>query len=137
YLAADNHVHELGWYNNRWNHRDLTADAGAIPAVSGSPLSVITISNDDPRVYYLGVDQHVHELAWKSLTHVWYHTDVSAAGGGLLVDPDSKLGTTTVNSQPLVYYMTADKHIHELKWSDDGWIDEDILANVGESQAAS
>lgn len=130
YLAGDGYVHELAWVIDTWYYRNVTVDAGGPPAIAGSALGVSTITNDDPRVYYLaeGVGGlHVHELAWRSLTHVWYHGDLTAIvvgdsspldrraqGGGT-----TRLGVMTANRYPRVAYLAAvngETHVVEYYW---------------------
>jgi hypothetical protein len=76
YLSADGHVQQL-WYGSSWNHNDLTAASGGVPAVPGSALTLGVGSNEAaPRVYYLGSDKHVHELAYGN--GGWHDRDVTA-----------------------------------------------------------
>lgn len=122
FLGPDQHVHELAWVADSWQHRDLTTDASAPVAVPGS-LAVTTITNDDPRVYYLTSDGHIHELAWRSITHVWYHRDISDSTANAASSPalGDLLSATTANLEPRVYYLAADRHIHELAWYSHRW----------------
>lgn len=129
YLTSDQHIHEFAFTSAGWQHWDVTADTGAPPAIPDSPLGVTTITNDDPRVYYLAADQHVHELAWRSLTNVWYHRDVTAAAGGQ-VAAGTTLATTTVHGLARVYYLSPDQHVHELRWEATGWADLDVTNNA-------
>lgn len=133
YLAAQSdglHIHEYAFGNAGWSHRDVTDETNAPPVAPGNPLSATAITSDDPRVYYLAADRHIHELAWRSLTNVWYHRDVTADGGGLPV-AGNVLATTTVDSLPRVYYLSDDQHVHEMNWGVNGWSDIDVTANAG------
>ena len=38
YFGSNDHAYELAWLGNRWGSRDITGDAGAQPAKSGSAL---------------------------------------------------------------------------------------------------
>ncbi|MCB0132138.1 MAG: carbohydrate binding domain-containing protein, partial [Caldilineaceae bacterium] len=129
FLTPQGHVQELAWVVDAWHHRDLTADASAPLADSGL-LAVTTVTNDDPRVYYRTANGHIHELAWRSLTHVWYHRDLTAETGG---DPAERrvLSATTANLEPRIYYVGAtDGHINELAWFSSQWHWRDLTTAV-------
>lgn len=143
YFSEDKHIHELAWVNDTWRHRDLTLDAGAPAATEGSPLSVATITNGDPRVFYVTPEQHIHELAYRSLTRVWSHSDLTAISGAPLITamPNGRnaLTSTTVNSLARVYYLGANQHIYELKWNKETgfrWSYSDITDDAGLSDLA-
>jgi 3D (Asp-Asp-Asp) domain-containing protein len=80
YLGTDLHVHELWSSAGVWHAADPTAAAGGPSAVSGSPVAaqINTIATTD-EVFYLGTDQHVHQL-WYS-GGIWHAVDVTAAAG--------------------------------------------------------
>ncbi len=113
YLGNDNHVYELAWHNNEnlWYHRDVTADAGGQPAAAGGALTSTTLDGNNPRVYYLGNDNHVYELAWHNNENLWYHRDVTADAGGQPAAAGSALTSTTLDSNnPRVYYLGNDNY---------------------------
>jgi hypothetical protein len=66
--GANGHVLESAWNGSSWTFFDVTASvhkpgmelAGSIVAAMG------TGANYDPRVYYVGHDLHVWQLAWSS-----------------------------------------------------------------------
>lgn len=64
YIATDQHVHELFLSGGSWQSADLTsAAAGTAVSVSSSLVSIIDPNYDNAvREYYVGADQHVHEL---------------------------------------------------------------------------
>ncbi len=65
YLGPDTHVHELV-YTNNWGHNDLTAMAGAGPALPGRALDGYpTTFNNQQHVNYLGLSEHVYELVYE------------------------------------------------------------------------
>jgi hypothetical protein len=81
YLALEDnnllHVHDLCWGSNRWTDFDITAQSQATPARSSSHLTAIVIGgNEEPHVYYLAADNHVHEISWGGSG--WNHRDVTA-----------------------------------------------------------
>jgi hypothetical protein len=121
YVGVDQHVHEIafvtgqGWVVNQ----DPTALTGAINAAVGSKLSV----HVDPittavELYYIGSDQHVHEIAWTGAGGWTITQDATAIAGA-----PAAAGTTltgmfdSINNQPEIYYIGSDLHIHELFWA--------------------
>jgi hypothetical protein len=84
----DRHILEFSYTpeQDRWRIRDLTADTGA-PLHSGTPsLVAFAVDDIDPRVYYLGEGERVHELAW--------YQDGGGGGG----EPTTR--TVVMNRQP-------------------------------------
>jgi hypothetical protein len=77
YLDSNRNVQEF-WAASTsplsWHASDVTTAAGGAPlAFAGSPVStdVSTIDNTD-HVFYIGVDQNVHELWWNG---TWHYAD--------------------------------------------------------------
>ncbi|WP_224243587.1 hypothetical protein [Hyalangium gracile] len=129
YLAADNHVHELKWdeQSMTWSHTDLNAIVQADPvqgpvrnAAPNSPLLATVVKEPGgqmyPRVAYVGNDGHIYQL-W--LGQRWNYRDLTAsAPGAALAAPGTAMaGAAMPNGDSGLYYMAADKHIHELKWN--------------------
>ena len=52
----------------------------SVNAAAGSTLTSFTLSDTTTRVYYVGVDGHVHELGWSGTD--WWHTDVTVMVSG-------------------------------------------------------
>jgi len=78
YLAADNHVHELVYDNNRWHHFDLNHDADRQPPDAAPGTAVhgyATEYNSQQHVIYLAADNHVHELVYDN--NRWHHFDLN------------------------------------------------------------
>src|SRR5258708_5580802 len=110
YLGSDRHVNALRLSGAIWLPLDLTAAAGAPNAVAGSPL----VSISDPitttvDVFYLGSDQHVHQL-WLS-SGIWHPLDLTAAAAGA---PNAAAGSPLAGiSYPIpttvdVFYLVSD-----------------------------
>ena len=138
YLGTDQHVHQLWQSSGVWHAANPTAAAGAPNAVSGSRVvvQVNTIANTD-EVFYLGTDQHVHEL-WQS-AGVWHAADPTAAAGA----PNAVSGSSlvahinTIASTDEVFYLGSDQHVHEL-WASGGvWHAADPTAAAGAPNAGS
>ena len=121
YVGGDNQIHELAlWGDNKWHHLVVTTAAGGPPAEPYTPLTSTTYKGD-PRVYYVGGDNQIHELAlWGD--NKWHHLAVSTAAGGPSVVSGTALTSTTYNGDPRVYYESGDGQIHELGlWGDNKW----------------
>ncbi len=134
HLSADGHVHELAWLGSNWSHRDVTADAGAVAATTGSPIAAIIGASMDPRVYYLSTDGHIHELAW--LGSNWSHRDVTADAGAVAAMTGSPIAAIQIEHglfswEPHIYYLSTDGHIHELAWSGGKWSHRDVTVDAG------
>lgn len=125
YLSANGRrVQELAWYSGQWHYRDVAAAAGAPPAAAGSVLVATSITNGDPRVYYLATVNgalHVQELAYLSIGRVWYHRDLTAETGAPAVATGSPLAATTSNLEPRLFYLSDGPHIYALGWSNGAW----------------
>ena len=122
FIGADEDVHELAWTGDPasrgWYHGNLSYEAAAPPA-TGSGMSATTV-NGAPRLYYVGEQGHVHELAW--ITDEWIHSDVTQSAGATPADGDSRLAaTSSANGDPRVYYIAGSSEIYELAWDGDQW----------------
>jgi hypothetical protein len=145
YLASDQHVHELVWSNNAWFPNDINALAANAPLVDPSAglvgyTFVPPGGSNGMHVFYIGTDHHIHELFWIGGT--WIHTDLTTQWGGVAAAPGSNLaGTTFVppggSNSMHVFYLGTDQHIHELNWTNNTWIPNDLTAQWGGAIAAS
>ena len=73
----------LGWDGQKWLHRDLNAAAAGNPvdAVADSALTSCALTGKAQRVYYIGMDGHVHELgSWDGQS--WWQNDLNAVATG-------------------------------------------------------
>jgi hypothetical protein len=104
YLDFANHVRELAFFNGGWHTRDVSADTGAKPAMSQSPLAGFTAGGADSRVYYLDSALHVRELAF--FNGGWHTRDVTADTGAVPARSGSALaGFTAGGADSRVYYL--------------------------------
>ena len=122
FLTSDTNgswVAELAFSGGDWVFRWVSHDVKGPSAAAGTVLASTTLGGN-PRVYYLGGDHHVHELAW--LDDHWNHSDASvAASGAVPAASGSALTATTLGGNPRVYYQADDHCVHELAWLDDHW----------------
>jgi Peptidase A4 family len=117
YIGLDGHVHEL-WFDSAWHHNDLTAAAGAPPALAGSAIDgYATGFNRQQHVNYTAVDNHVHELWFDS---AWHHNDLTQQAALVAATPNTLAGSalagysTEFNNQQHVIYIGTDNDVHEL-----------------------
>lgn len=137
YLGADRHVHELWWDPaSGWRAVDLmTAVAGGAPnaavgsALAGYPLGVTQ------HVFYLGGDNHVHELRWDPAGG-WHQTDLMTAA--VRGAPNAAVGSALIGyplgNSPHAFYVGTAGHVHELWWDPaSGWRPTDLMTAIAES----
>ena len=132
YLGGDLNVHELYYTGISWGTGDPTSAAGAPVAAINSPL----VSGHDPiantqEVYFLGSDQHVHELYYTGTS--WGTQDATAVAGAPAAVSGSPMVSdydSIVNAVE-VYYVASDLHIHELYYSGAAWQTRDVTAAAG------
>ncbi|HEX3860485.1 MAG TPA: hypothetical protein VHY35_02190 [Stellaceae bacterium] len=65
YIAGDNTIRELWFYNGAWGGNNLTEATGALPVEQNTSLCTFACSYEDTlHVIYIGTDDLVHELWW-------------------------------------------------------------------------
>lgn len=123
YVSVTGNIHELAW-NGDWTNTDIGLDLNAekvLPS-SGAGNTMTSISfNGDPRVYYIGQDKDVHELAWNG---GWTYRDLNSdlASKNIYAPPACcGIAATTFYGDPRVYYCGNDNMIHELAWWGNDW----------------
>jgi hypothetical protein len=120
YIGTEQHVHEMAFVTGQgWViTQDPTAVSGAISAAVGSALSsFIDPVSSAVEVYYIGSDQHVHELDWTA-ANGWGTQDATSLAGASNVAGTNLTGMfDTVNNQPEIYYIGTDLHVHQLLWN--------------------
>ena len=139
YVGADSHVHELWWDPERvWHPNDLmTAVAGGAPnAAVGSALTGHTLGFIQ-HVFYLGAENHVHELWWDPGSG-WHPNDLMTAAAGA---PNAAVGSALTGYAHAiiqhVFYLAADSHVHELRRDPrSGWRSNDLMTAAGAPNAA-
>ena len=62
FIGTDNHVHELDIAGAGWDDHDLTTLAGAVAPTPTTALTGYPLSNNSKHVFFIGTDNHVHEL---------------------------------------------------------------------------
>jgi hypothetical protein len=112
---------------NSWHHRDLTAELGA-PTGYGD-IVAFPVAGTDSRVYYVGIDSHVHELSyWQG---GWHHSDLTARTGAPASKRSALAGFAMNGMEPRLYYGGYDNHVYELSYSEGRWRYRDLTAAAG------
>ena len=63
FIGTDNHVYELYFTaGTGWVYNDLTSLARAVPPAATSAIDGHRLSDDSKHVFFIGTDNHVHEL---------------------------------------------------------------------------
>ncbi|HEX4835381.1 MAG TPA: hypothetical protein VFW01_03505 [bacterium] len=141
YLGGDGHVRELWWDSGSgWHLNDLMTGVpeGAPGAAAGSALTGYVLGNTQ-HVFYLGADNHVHEL-WRNPGSGWHPNDLmTAAAGAPQAAAGSALTGCTLGNTQHVFYLGADRHVRELWWDpESGWHSNDLMtATAGEAPNAA
>ncbi len=132
YVTGDEHIHEIV-LKGTWQHRDLTAAAGAPLTYSYDTRAMAFRRSDGvSMVVYLGKDNHIHslylELVYQgnSWQEVWHWADLSAITGSPAA-ASNPYGYVRSDGISTVVYAGSDGHIHELRL-EGGWIWADLTA---------
>eukprot|EP01119_Soliformovum_irregulare_P010643 TRINITY_DN2626_c0_g1_i3.p1 TRINITY_DN2626_c0_g1~~TRINITY_DN2626_c0_g1_i3.p1 ORF type:complete len:647 (-),score=130.28 TRINITY_DN2626_c0_g1_i3:44-1792(-) len=81
-------------------------------------LAVMTLDNN-VHVYYIGIDNHVHELGWRN--DEWQNEPVSQKTTAPTVDASaSSIVFWVADGSVALYYVGVDHHIHQIFWNR-GW----------------
>lgn len=118
----DNMVRELAWRDNSWHYKPVGSDAVArfshdTPGPAIGRLTSTTFDGN-PRVYYVGLDQMIHELACYG--DKWYYRPIGDEACADPVDEWSLTSTKDVSDDYRVYsvyYISVDDFmVNELYW---------------------
>jgi hypothetical protein len=122
YVGTDKHIHELyRWVEGdgsnppqTWYKNDLTADAGAELAASGTPIATFY----DPTanlsaVFYVGEDKHIHELYFLMSGSKWQSLDLTSLTNAPEIRSDSPLAAGA-GTDEAVFYLDQKGNVREL-----------------------
>ena len=139
YLASDQHVHLLMYSatSNQWSDQDATAITGGPGAVSGGGISGFAIGSDH-HIYYLGGDQHVHQLLYSTSANQWFDQDLTSMTSGPLGASGSGVSGFAIGNDQHVYYLATDQHMHQMVYSASAnqWFDQDLTSMTSGSLGA-
>jgi predicted O-methyltransferase YrrM len=117
YVDTNNHVREL-WFDPLqspgWNHRDLTASAGAPLPAAGTTLTSYSLGSSG-HVLFMDASNHLHEL-WSDPAQSpgWNHNDLTASAGAPLPKAGTALTNYTLGSSGHVLFIDNQPDVSEL-----------------------
>lgn len=133
YIAKDNTIRELWFYNGSWGGNNLTeATGGAVAPASNSALTVYAAEYEDTlHVAYLGVDGNIHELSWNRDGWQPHHAisqivNVKPASDTAIIGYATEYETTYH-----VVYINQNNELQELYHNSDGWNTTWLSASAG------
>jgi hypothetical protein len=135
FQGVDGHVYELySKPDSTWDYRDVTGLTGAPAALPGTGMAALALGDNDElsRVYFVGTDQHVHELWWDLQN--WHVGDLSQLTGAGDVSSTTSLTACAVSQvYPHVYYEASGGAVRELWYWSEGqqWVSVDPIAESG------
>ena len=91
YIGSGNHIHELYRASSAgptdWTDNDLTALAGAVAPHPNTALVSYWAGDSSMHIFFIGVDNHVHQLSIAHGTDFWSDQDLTALLAGEMVRP--------------------------------------------------
>ncbi|MGH8932026.1 MAG: hypothetical protein ACRDZO_15740 [Egibacteraceae bacterium] len=122
-------VRELAYFQGGWHNRNVTADAAAPAASSGSRLAGFPVASGDPRVYYLASAGHMRELAY--FQGGWHTRDLTADAGAPAASSGTALaGFPDTVGDTRVYYI-ASGLVRELAYFQNTWHNSAVVGDAG------
>jgi photosystem II stability/assembly factor-like uncharacterized protein len=130
FIGTDNHVHELFIAGDgRWADNDLTtlAGVGAKPPTPTSALTSHLLGDNSQHVFFIGTDNHVHELFINGGS--WHDNNLTTLAGAVPPTPTTHLtGYPLGDNSQHVFFVGTDSHVHELFINGGSWADNDLTA---------
>nr|WP_238361892.1 C1 family peptidase [Actinopolymorpha pittospori] len=121
-----------------WEITSFARIYSAVPS-SATALAGFPVHGASSRLYYMGGEQHVHELGWNDR---WYQSDLTtrAVGAPRPAAHTSMTGFAVSGRDSRVYHLTTDGSVNELWWSggsfwDTGWHDSNLTVVTGAPRA--
>jgi hypothetical protein len=138
FIGTDSDVHELFIASGgRWADNNLTTMASAVLPTPTSALTSYRLGNSQ-HVFFIGTDNHVHELFIDGAG--WVDNDLTAsanAGAGAVPPtPTSDLTGYPLGNSQHVFFIGTDSHVHELFIDGAGWADNDLTASANAGAGA-
>ena len=121
YVDSNQHVHHLILTAENWSDYDLTGSYNGPQAAKATALSSFGDGYGD-HVVYISADQHVHQLYLDNA--VWVDQDLTSTATPFveskvpLAAVGSALSSLSNNLGELIFYISADQHVHLLCFAD-------------------
>ena len=121
-------VHQLLYDKSNLTDQNLNGSQ----SISNGPVAAfLTTPNDQPHVYFLATNGHVHQHFYNGVS--WSDDDLTALSGG--VPASGQVSGFSVGNYQYVYYVSqkAPQHVHQLLYNNSGWADSDLTV-LGKSK---
>jgi Abnormal spindle-like microcephaly-assoc'd, ASPM-SPD-2-Hydin/Fungal fucose-specific lectin len=134
FIGTDNHAYELYFtVATGWVFNDLTSLAHAVRPAANSAIDGHRLSDDSKHVFFIGTDNHVHELFIAGGGR-WADNDLTALAGAGAKPPTPTSALTSYrlsDDSQHVLFIGTDNHVHELFIDGGSWADNDLTALAG------
>lgn len=127
YLGVDGHVHHLqfSYPGNHWSSQDLTLVTGSVvPAAVSNLASIADTAKGVQHVFYVGLDQHVHQIY---SGNNWAGEDITnetEASVPALATPLTSFQDDP-DGQQHAFYFGQDTHLYHF-WYAGSWYKQDL-----------
>jgi Fungal fucose-specific lectin len=122
YVASDNTIRELYFYDGSWGGNNLSAAAGASPPSANTPLVTYACTYEDTlHVFYIDEDGHLQELWWQQGS--WQMTHNLDEVWGKKPAPDSDLAgySSEYEQTHHIIYTDVNGDLIEVYRKGDSW----------------
>ena len=134
FIGTDNHVYELYFTaGTGWVYNDLTSLARAVPPTPTSALAGHRLGDDSKHVFFIGTDNHVHEL-FIAPGGRWADNDLTTLAGVGAKPPTPTSALTSYrlgDDSQHVFFIGTDNHVHELFIDGGSSANNDLTALAG------
>jgi hypothetical protein len=138
-LANAQHVHQLLYNNYNWSDQNLSGEPAWIVegGYSVGNDAFTTTPNNQLHVFYVGMDEHVHQrtqsqkLRGASGLPVWVDEDLTQETGADYIYTNTALSGFSEGNFQYVFYGNGDGDIHMLFYDNSKWTHQDISAAAG------
>ena len=114
-------VHQLLYDNDNWTDQNLN---GSQAISNGAVAAFVTTPNNQPHVYFLATNGHVHQHFYNGTS--WSDDDLTVLSGGPVAS--GQVSGFSVANYQYVYYVSQNppQHVHQLLYNNSGWVDSDL-----------
>lgn len=137
---ASSYVYQTA-FGSVWGDWSETKLSGPASADNPAANALITFTaSDGEHTYYIGTDQHIHQIVYNYNPGAWVLQDLTAmANGGQAQLGSGITGFADSANGQHVFYVTTDQHVHQLSFSFSAgqWVDQDVTASAGGDLAAT
>jgi len=105
-------VHQLLYDNSNWTDQNLNGSQ----SISNGPVAAfLTTPNDQPHVYFLATNGHVHQHFYNGVS--WSDDDLTALSGGSAASGQVRRFLGGQLPVCLLCFLNAPQHVHQLLYN--------------------